>query len=201
MALLVNAPPNRGRIDRKTTTKGKPMQTTEKDNRAEEQAKAQLESILAMVRALDRGAAVEDWLKGKSDAEIQKLAEEADILGGPDLRERLAEEITQENFEPGGFEWDEEEARERIQEDPLSIQVREGWHSPGEEGELEEFEILLCTGGPAVRIRGELNAHKEPDRAWLEYQDWFTSWTELVAIESWQRKALLTYCQQFYFGE
>ena len=40
-----------------------------------------------------------------------------------------------------------DDARLAIEEDPLSVQVRSGWHSPGEKAESEEFEILLCTGG------------------------------------------------------
>lgn len=96
----------------------------------------------------------------------------------------------------------EEEARERIMEDPLSIEVRSGWHALGEQGEPEEFCILLATGGPAVRIRGELGAHGEPHRAWLQVQDWFTPWTDYVpeAGEGFGA-TLLAYCQCFYFGE
>jgi len=33
------------------------------------------------------------------------------------------------------------------------------------------LEILLCTGGPVVRIVGDLSQHHEPDSARLEYQD------------------------------
>ena len=104
-----------------------------------------------------------------------------------------------------------EEAEERIQEDPLSIEVRSGWTSLGEPLEAEEFNILLATGGPAVRIVGELDQHKEPSRAWLEVQDWFTPWTQyfgvtdpndpgaLTALPS--QDVLLTYARQFYFGD
>lgn len=94
-----------------------------------------------------------------------------------------------------------EDAQQTIQEDPLSVQVRGGWHNPGEESEAEEFEILLCTGGPACRIIGDLGEHAEPERPRLQYQDWGTPWTELMSISSEEREALLTYCQQFYFGE
>lgn len=93
-----------------------------------------------------------------------------------------------------------DDAMQRIQEDPLSVEVRTGWYTPGETPEAEEFAILLCTGGPAVRIRGELDQYKQPCRAWLEFQDWGTPWTgyhgENVCMDT-----LLTYCQQFYFGE
>ena len=74
---------------------------------------------------------------------------------------------------------------------------------PGDEdgAKAEEFEILLCTGGPACRIIGDLDQHGQPDRPRLQYQDWGTPWTELVSISSDEREALQTYCQQFYFGE
>jgi hypothetical protein len=56
----------------------------------------------------------------------------------------------------------------------------------------------LSTGGPALRIRGELDEHKQPDRAWLEYQDWGTPWTQYFDVE---QDTLLQFCQVFYFGE
>lgn len=94
---------------------------------------------------------------------------------------------------------DEDAARREIDKDPLSIQVRSDWYSVGDEdgGDPSEFEILLCTGGPAVRIRGELD-NGLPDRAWLEYQDWGTAWTRYFDAE---QSTLLTYAQNFYFGD
>ena len=91
----------------------------------------------------------------------------------------------------------EEEARQRIQEDPFSVEVRSDWTNPGEPLEPSEFMILLCTGGPAVRIVGELN-RGEPCRAWLEYQDWGTPWTRYSGADS---ATLCQYANQFYFGE
>ena len=59
--------------------------------------------------------------------------------------------------------------------------------------------ILLCTGGPAVRIRGDLGAYSEPNTAELEYQDWFTPW-ERLPTDSADEEILLTYARSFYFG-
>lgn len=99
-----------------------------------------------------------------------------------------------------GYEMENaEQARERILESPLSVQVRSGWTDPGATFEAEEFEILLSTGGPALRILGELDEHKQPSRAWLEYQDWGTPWTHHY-VEGFT-DTLLTFSQQFYFGE
>jgi hypothetical protein len=94
---------------------------------------------------------------------------------------------------------DEDAARQTIEEDPLSIWVRSGWHNLGEEVENEEFEILLCTGGPAVRIVGELDSG-QPSSARLEYQDWYEPWTEYLDMTSEEREYLLKYCQVFPFA-
>ena len=97
-----------------------------------------------------------------------------------------------------------EKAESAIQENALSVEVRGGWHDPNAwhrstpEPKLEQFRILLCTGGPAVRIMGELDEHAEPTDAWLECQDWGTPWTR------WPNgpgDELLRYASQFYFGE
>ena len=94
-----------------------------------------------------------------------------------------------------------EDAEQRIQEDPLSVCVRDSsWQSVYElEFSPDEFEILLGTGGPAVRIIGDLSAG-EVTRARLQVQDWGTPWTDYRgdAISS---DDLLTYCRCFYFGE
>ena len=92
---------------------------------------------------------------------------------------------------------DEDEARQIIQEDPLEVQVRSDWTNPGDPLEAGEFMILLCTGGPAVRIVGELN-RGEPCRAWLEYQDWGTGWTQWFGASS---DTLCKYAANFFFGE
>ena len=89
----------------------------------------------------------------------------------------------------------EDDAVERIDQDPLEICVRSGWHQIGEDMVPEEFLILLCTGGPAVRIRGELDQYGSPCRVWIEYQDWGTPWTELVGL-GYAYDDLLTYAQR-----
>ena len=87
-----------------------------------------------------------------------------------------------------------------IHEGPLSIQVRSGWASTPEDFEAEEYEILLCTGGPAVRIIGEFDEYKQPDGSVvIQHQDWGTPWTTLhTSVE--EDTALLEYAQKFYFG-
>lgn len=93
---------------------------------------------------------------------------------------------------------DQDKALEEIQEGPLSVQISGTW-SPGETPEADGFEILLSTGGPALRIKGDLGQWMEPSRAYLQMQDWGTPWTD-VFLDHEDSQALLTYAQQFYFG-
>jgi hypothetical protein len=187
---------------------------TQEDNRAEQQARSKLESIVEMVQNLDpekaREAAAREYSKTLSRKECNTILREFDIEcydneSLEELREAIAVNIADKTYEPDGFDFDEDPAREdameRIQEHPLSVQVRSGWCNSKQDMEPEEFSILLCTGGPAVRIYGELGQYSEPDSARLEYQDWFTPWEPLYDITEEESEALLRYCQQFYFGE
>ncbi len=72
-------------------------------------------------------------------------------------------------------------AADYAREMPLSVLVRNGWHTPGESGdaEPEEFELLLSTGGPAVRVYGYLGAYGSIRSAELQVQDWGTQWERL----------------------
>lgn len=118
-------------------------------------------------------------------------------LAFPDESEELAE-----LSDAAGDCESREDAEQRIQEDPLSIEVRDGWYSPGSKEQMydpEEFCILLGTGGPAVRIIGGIDENC-PSRPRLQVQDWGTPWTDYRG-DKISRDDLLTYCQQFYFGE
>lgn len=104
---------------------------------------------------------------------------------------------------------DDESARTEIIEHPLSVQVRDGWRDPDSAGEPEEYQILLCTGGPAVRIVGSLDRYCEPETAELEYQDWWRPWTRWRPTDPRDSRhlledfepTLLAYARCFYFGE
>ncbi|MBA7480216.1 hypothetical protein ES707_15665 [subsurface metagenome] len=163
------------------------MSIETKDNRAKEQARAQLDSIVEMVKRLEH---CQDC-----DGEDCQLSDKEILEGiGIYFEEGMtATEGDRETYH------NEDEARQAIEEDPLSVQVRSGWASCPEEMEAEEFEILLCTGGPACRITGGLDRN-EPDSAQIEYQDWFTPWEEYLDTTHEERQALLTYARQFYFG-
>lgn len=91
-----------------------------------------------------------------------------------------------------------ESARETIQESPLAVDVRSGWHSVGAQSEPEEFQILLSTGGPALRIVGKLGLFNCPEHSRLEWQDWGTPWTECTFADP---AILDSWAAQFWFGD
>src|SRR6266436_6720207 len=70
---------------------------------------------------------------------------------------------------------DDSAALEDIYVNALSVSVRSEWQTPCSQLTPAEFQILLCTGGPACRIIGDLDGG-DPTTARLEYQDWFTPW-------------------------
>jgi hypothetical protein len=99
---------------------------------------------------------------------------------------------------------DLDDLRQRIEEGPLSIQVRGGWHTPGDPdgSKAEEYEILLSTGGPALRIIGELDEYCQPyGTPQLQWQDWFKPWTDYNETTTEEDESLALYVRQFYFGE
>lgn len=181
------------------------MATTGTDHRAENQARAQLEGIREMVAALDEEKYAA-WFAGQlSRQECLALLEEHGIDHDPDgdddvtLQETVADALYVGNIETDDYDFDREAAEQRIQEDPLSVQVRSNWVTPGEKMEPAEYEILLCTGGPAVRMTGDLDEHAEPESAELEFQDWYTPWNRLPT-DSDEESDMVTYAQQFYYS-
>lgn len=156
------------------------------NNGARDQAIAQLRSITEMVAALGCDFDRLEELRDTDPAELSA-----------DDAEELAELVA-----AAGEAESTDDARERIEEDALSVEVRSDWHAPGESAEPSEFCILLCTGGPAVRIVGELDCG-QPSRPRLQYQDWFTPWSDLIltADDGIDDDALQAYCECFYFGE
>lgn len=157
-------------------------------------------SIHEMVAALDCDYdRLEELREGRASYSEENQSALDPIGAWNELNPEASEELAELEAAAGECE-SEEQARERIQEDALSVEVRSGWHSPGKSSSPEEFQILLATGGPAVRIVGELDQYGEPCRAWLEVQDWFTPWTEYHG-ENADQGTLLRYASCFYFGE
>lgn len=168
------------------------VDTRDKENAAKlaEIGKRAFESIAEMVAALEcdyeRLEELREYRQHMSGSDEPQSAEDADELAA---LEKAAGECDSRD-----------DAERRIQEHPLSVEVRHGWHAPGDDDTgAEEFSILLATGGPAVRIVGELNQHCEPVSAKLQVQDWFLPWTDYT--EEVDEEVLLDYCRCFYFGE
>ena len=119
-----------------------------------------------------------DWRTGENPDPMTEEA--ADIL-----QDLLCShgEITEHNAHSAIAEW----AREM----PLSVTSEDGI-----------FEILLCTGGPALRCTGTL-FQGEPDwragcRPDLQWQDWFQPWT--VSDYPVNTDALMWFCCLFHFS-
>ena len=156
---------------------------------AKEQAAAQYSSIVAMLDAIacdyDR---------------LTELTEEREELVELGTHEELIEwdrengEELEELNEAAGEYTDQDDAMAALYESPLEVLVRSGWAGVGEELEAEEFMILLCTGGPAVRIKGELEGG-EVTRAWMEYQDWNTPWAHYTGAS---QSTLIEFAQYFF---
>lgn len=93
-------------------------------------------------------------------------------------------------------------ARQEVEEGPLSVTVRDGWRTPGAKPEgPEEYEILLSTGGPALRIYGQLVTFDQPgDDPRLQWQDWGVPWTD-YPLDGEEREAVATYARCFYFSD
>lgn len=92
------------------------------------------------------------------------------------------------------------DAEEEIQQDPLEVSVRSEWTGVGKPMRPSEYRILLCTGGPAVMLTGELDEHLQPSTVRLEYQDWFLPWAR-YPLTAEHIEACLTYANCFYYGE
>ena len=86
-----------------------------------------------------------------------------------------------------------EAARTAIYDDPLAVDVRSGWVNVwAAEFEPVEYRVLLCTGGPAVQLEGELDDRNQPYNVQLQHQDWFEPW-QTVPLNAEDTEALLTY--------
>lgn len=100
-----------------------------------------------------------------------------------------------------------EEVDREIAEAPLSVLIRDNWHQPGADRSDSdqvypvEYEILLTTGGPALRIYGRLDNYNQPDE-WplLQWQDWGVEWTTLPDGHE-HRDELQAFANSFYYGD
>lgn len=160
--------------------------SNESENHAEKQAASKYRGIMQSVKSLSCDYDLMSELREEREEADDKVMWDTNHAVELSDVEEEADECTTT-----------EEAIEKIHESALEVQVRSDWTNPGETLEAAEFIILLCTGGPAVRIRGEL-AQGVPSRAWIEYQDWGTPWIELFDTSS---DVLCEYAANFAFME
>lgn len=161
----------------------------ETKDHAKEQAAAQYSSIVAMLAAFNC-----DYDR------LTELTEEREALEDEGTHAELIEwdrensEELAELTEAAGEYTNQDDAMAALYDSPLEVLVRSGWAGVGEELEAEEFMILLCTGGPAVRINGELEGG-EVTRAWMEYQDWDTPCAHYIGAS---KSTLIEFAQYFF---
>ena len=96
---------------------------------------------------------------------------------------------------------DVDDIQERAMESVLSVDVRSSWTAWGSEMEAEEFQIVLCTGGPEVVIHGRINQHDEPTDPVVNHRDWGTTYQAYYSDADDADDALDWFCRQFYFGK
>ena len=87
-----------------------------------------------------------------------------------------------------------ENALQEIQDSPLEIATGKEFSG------TKTYMILLGTGGPATRIIGDLDKYDCPETAQFQFQDWFEPWTD-ADQSSEEEEILISFAQQFYFGE
>ena len=99
------------------------------------------------------------------------------------------------------LEWhampDGEEKDDRAAETPLSVLFRSAWSAGCEfAADGGEAEILLGTGGPAVRIMATIDGEKGLVEPRIEAQNWGTPWTRGKTTEA-EDKALAAFVGRF----
>ena len=151
-----------------------------------QEAKAQLANIRKLVAACEVDYDLLRYLRELNAGERMDNAEEIATL-------KELETIAGDNK---SFE----DAVEALQQTPLSIRIRDGWYSPDGRPSLpQEYEILLCCGGPSIRIVGELDEYEGPMAANLEYLAWGNGW--ITYNEPHIEAVLLSFARFFYLEE
>lgn len=145
------------------------------------EAKAQVEHILALMSAYETNFDLLDELQERDDLDADELAELNELLE-----------------QAGGYA-NQDEVREGINSNQYGVEVRSSWTTLGRDLELDEFKITLCGGGPACWIQGTLNMG-EPDSVRVYYNDWGVPATEYNP-GSEVLEAVLAYAQAFHYGE
>lgn len=145
------------------------MNTTNTSNTmtdAERNAQAKVEHICALVDAMqvdfdELGRMRDDYAaaEGQDEPEFDDLREIEATLAACDL----------------GGAADADDVYDAIQELPLSIEVRSGWHSIGEDLEAAEVRVVLTFGGPSCEIRADYDPSSGCSRPRVLWSEWGAS--------------------------
>ncbi len=107
-----------------------------------------------------------------------------------------------EEVEVEGNRFDsEEELLEYCTELPLGVSVRGTWHAPGDTETAivpVAYQVLLTTGGPGLRLIGDLDSDRIPVSVRVEYCDWGVPWTEWTGYAD--EEALLWFVELFWWA-
>ena len=150
---------------------------------------------------------VKEFLGYEKLGDLEKVGELRDSvfsLGFKFLADRAFEVMYGDRKEVQKCKWcDEEISTDRISdlvyEQPLEVSTRSDWQQSQEDYEASEFNILLCTGGPAVRIFGSCD-DGYPQNIELQHQDWFTPWETVHNVSDNQKDAMEWFCNFFVYS-
>ena len=153
---------------------------------SESQAFTQIESITDYFN-------LNNWTSAIESLGFKYLEKEAfDTLYGD--RREVKEYLKYED------ELSTERIDELIHQEPLEVATRSQWTEIGSAAydEPGDFKIVLCLGGPAVRIFGSCEGGYPSDIE-LQHQDWFTPWETVRSLSEIQREALEWFCNFFVY--
>lgn len=94
---------------------------------------------------------------------------------------------------------DNDDLQDELRDLALTQEVRSTWTSMDQDLEPDEYRLLLCTGGPAVQVVGQLDSAGDPCTATLQHQDWGTPWAD-VNLTRPETELLVWFAQTFYWG-
>jgi len=125
--------------------------------------------------------------KLKSIMALMKKARHAEVCDGDDCP--LTEKETYHDMDA---------IEEEIFNSPLSVEVSSGWTPVGEKFKPVKYNLLMTTGGPAVRIVGDLDTDGIPATAELEYLEWGIPWTK-YPLSSEEQKEIFEFALYFSY--
>lgn len=94
---------------------------------------------------------------------------------------------------------DNDDLQEELRCLALSQEVRTPWQCVSQDLEPTEYRIVLCTGGPHVEIRGDLDSAGDPETATMWHCDWGQE-PAVVSTTDPEDELMLWFAQTLYWG-